>query len=86
MFYRGTEYENQNETHIMNVQSWTPNIQTAKMFGSYIYKTIAPVKAVELSNIFYWHGLVYNNHDGLGDSQAEWFLLNPKKTLIKNYT
>ena len=82
VFYRGIETENQDDNHIMSVQSWSPSIYTAKMFGHYILKTNKPVRGIELSNVYYLHGLLYGGHNGLGDSQAEWFLLNPSYTLL----
>lgn len=82
VFYRGVEKENYDDNHIMGVQSWSINENTAKLFGNIIYKTIKPSKGVCISDIYYWNGLINDNSNGLGDIQAEWFLLNPKKILI----
>jgi hypothetical protein len=76
--YRGVDREGYDDTHIMLFQSWAANVDTAKLFGRHIYKTVGPVKAVELSSIDYWSGLLYGGSNGLGDNQYEWFVLSPK--------
>lgn len=78
-FYRGVETENYDASHIMPVQSWSANIKTAKMFGRYIFQTIGPVQGFEIANVYYWFDSLYGGMNGLGDSQAEWLLLNPRK-------
>ena len=55
-FYRGTERESYDDDHIMAVQSWSMNIKTAKMFGTYIWKTIDPVKGIQISDVAYLYG------------------------------
>jgi DNA polymerase III sliding clamp (beta) subunit (PCNA family)/ribosomal protein S18 acetylase RimI-like enzyme len=81
VFYRGVDEERYDDYHIMKVQSWTPSKDIAEMFGSYVYKTTTPSKGVEVSDIYYLNGLINNDSDGLGDSQEEWLLLNPKKEI-----
>lgn len=81
-FYRGVERRDYDDDHIMKVQSWSVNKNTAEIFGRYIYQTTAPCVGVELGSIYYWNGLINDSNDGFGDVQAEWFLLNPEKELL----
>lgn len=81
-FYRGTERESYDDDHIMVVQSWSMNIKTAKMFGTYIWKTIDPVKGIQISDVAYLYGHLHDQYVMIGDSQAEWLLLAPSKELI----
>ena len=85
-FYRGVETEGYDDHHIMRLQSWAMNRQAASWFGDYIFETIGPVKGIEVGNIYYWYGLLYGDTNGLGDSQSEWLLLDPKKKLITGDT
>jgi len=80
-FFRGSDGDKQ---HPMPFQSWTPAIDIARMFADSgaLYKTIEPVKGVEINNVFYWYGLIHNDVISYGDAQAEWFLLTPKRTKI----
>ena len=80
-FYRGVDHEGYDDKHIMKIQSWSPNILTVAMFGDTIYRTVGGVVGFEIGQVYYWHGSLYGDVNGLGDSQAEWLLLNPKKEL-----
>lgn len=82
-FYRGVDHEDYDDKHIMGLQSWSPNIQTAKMFGRVIYKTLGPVRGFEIGEVYYWHDNLHDTGNGLGDSQAEWLLLPPEKELLE---
>lgn len=82
VFYRGTETESYDDKHVMAVQSWSLNVATAKMFGDHIWQTVGKVQGIEIGEIFYMRDMLFGGGNGLGDSQAEWLLLNPKKKLI----
>lgn len=83
-FYRGVEFETQDDKHIMPIQSWATSVKVASYFGDIIYQTIGPVKGVELSNIFYFNEQIFDHEsNGLTESMGEWFLLNPKKEIMK---
>ena len=84
-FYRGVEREGYDDDHIMPFQSWAGNIDAARWFGNIIYKTVGPVKAVEMNHIDYWNGLLFGdkNSTGLGDNQNEYFLLAKKVQRIE---
>lgn len=79
-FQYSIEREGYDDNHIMPFQSWAGNIDAARWFGNIIYKTVGPVKAVEMNHIDYWNGLLFGdkNSTGLGDNQNEYFIL-PKK-------
>lgn len=79
--FRGVEREDYDDHHVMALQSWSPSIYTAKMFGNVIYQTVGPVRGIEVGEVYYWHDNLHDTGNGLGDSQAEWLLLNPKKKL-----
>lgn len=80
-FYRGTYQESK---HPMPFRSWSANQDTAEYFAEgQLHKTVGPVRGVELGNIFYWHDSLYGGGSGLGDIQAEWFLLEPKSKRIR---
>lgn len=83
-FYRGTDTQQYDDSHIMAVQSWSLSEQTAKMFGKYIWKTAGNVTGVEVANIYYWRNLLFSEGNGMGDAQAEWLLLPPKNKKLLN--
>lgn len=80
VFYRGSD--DSEGDHIMPFQSWSENIDTARLFSRKVYSTEGSVVGVSLSDIYYWYGLLYGGSNGLGDMQSEWFLLQPKKVLL----
>jgi hypothetical protein len=83
-FYRGVEFESQDEKHIMPIQSWATSVKVANYFGDIIYQTIGPVQGVELGSIFYINEMIYDHEsNGLTESMGEWFLLNPKKEVME---
>lgn len=83
-FYRGVEFESQDEKHIMPIQSWATSVKVASYFGDIIYQTIGPVQGVELGSIFYINETIYDHEsNGLTESMGEWFLLNPKKEIME---
>lgn len=82
-FYRGVEYEDYDNKHIMTIQSWATSVKVAKYFGDIIYQTMGSVKGIELSNLFYWNGLLHGESSGFGDGgMGEWLLLPPDKKLL----
>lgn len=83
-FYRGTDTQHYDDHHIMAVQSWSLNEQTAKMFGQYLWKTVGRVIGVEVANIYYWRSLLFSEGNGMGDAQAEWLVLPPKNKKLLN--
>jgi len=81
-FYRGVEFESQDDKHIMGVQSWATSVKVAKYFGDIIYTTKGSVKGVELSNIFYFNEQIYDHEsNGLSEGMGEWLLYKPNKVL-----
>jgi len=82
-FYRGVETRNYDDDHIMKIQSWSTNKNTAGYFGRYIFRTTEPSRGVSMGDIFYFYGLINGGSNGMGDSQSEWFLLNPDKESLK---
>ena len=83
-FYRGVEFETQDDKHIMPIQSWATSVKVASYFGDIIYQTVGKVQGVELSSIFYYNQQVFDHEsNGLTESMGEWFLLNPKKEIIE---
>lgn len=83
-FYRGVEFETQDDKHIMPIQSWATSVKVASYFGDIIYQTVSPVKGIELASTFYFNQQLYDHEsNGLTESMGEWFLLNPKKEIME---